>query len=380
MKDKKIENNDIILDRILNKLEDSQNVSQQNKSESHDLYSPLHYLASLHNTYIIKSLVDKYNTISSHLENKITDDDIIIIAQNLINNSVFITGNKESSSSFSLQIDFRNKILMRLIRDPEFERYKSTLISEERDAREQILDSILEDNLVDIDQASEEQLYDMLTVSNWLEGLDINLPDINHIKRRLEYEKFFQPLKQLTSHFKGREKELEILRVYVDALDSESGMESLIRTTRGVARHLKLYDNRALVIHGIGGNGKSTLVSKFILDHVMNTSREELAFSYIDFDQFSISVKEPLTILLEVVRQLKIQYHDYNGLLNNLTYKWRNQLMRTRTLLSDSEVSSSLYEQQEYFNEFENVWSFMNRKNTRLLFILDSFEEVSKVR
>jgi hypothetical protein len=62
---------------------------------------------------------------------------------------------------------------------------------------------------------------------------------------------------------------------------------------------------RPLLIHGPGGTGKSSLVSRFVLDHCGGPAA--LPFAYVDFDRPSLGPDDPWTILTEIVAQLELQ-------------------------------------------------------------------------
>ena len=53
--------------------------------------------------------------------------------------------------------------------------------------------------------------------------------------------------------------------------------------------------------------GKSTLVSKFILDHAEYLRAAALAFVYLDFDSATIEAEHPPSILIEAAEQLAHQ-------------------------------------------------------------------------
>lgn len=107
-----------------------------------------------------------------------------------------------------------------------------------------------------------------------------------------------------TDLFVGREDTLRQLRAFVDVLDSQ-GIGEVI--TRGAKR---LFGKRkqTMVLSGIGGTGKSTLIAKFVLQH---TAREggavPLYFAYLDFDRATISPLQPGALLSEIARQLSWQ-------------------------------------------------------------------------
>src|SRR3712207_8944058 len=53
-------------------------------------------------------------------------------------------------------------------------------------------------------------------------------------------------------------------------------------------------------IHGVGGSGKSALISRFILENIEGAEDERLPFAYLDFDRPELSPSEPLSLLAEM--------------------------------------------------------------------------------
>ncbi|CAL9362311.1 hypothetical protein SUDANB120_00692 [Streptomyces sp. enrichment culture] len=98
--------------------------------------------------------------------------------------------------------------------------------------------------------------------------------------------------------FCGRTAELSRLRAYV--LDDGAGGP-------GPA------ERPPLLIHGLGGMGKSTLLAKFLLDCLPDdvTAPFPFPFAYVDFARPTLSVHEPATLIAEMARQLGVQYPDH---------------------------------------------------------------------
>ncbi len=63
-----------------------------------------------------------------------------------------------------------------------------------------------------------------------------------------------------------------------------------------------------LVIHGPGGAGKSTLISKFILDHAGPDRAQPMAFILLDFDRRALDPAKPDALLTEVAQQVRTQF------------------------------------------------------------------------
>jgi hypothetical protein len=138
-----------------------------------------------------------------------------------------------------------------------------------------------------------------------------------------------------TDLFVGREDTLRQLRAFVDVLDAH-GIAEVI--TRGAKR---LFGERkqAMVLSGIGGTGKSTLIAKFVLQH---TAREgnaaPLYFAYLDFDRATISPLQPGALLSEIARQLSWQVP---AAANNLELLARNIDGAIATSIHDAGVRNS---------------------------------------
>ncbi|MEV5973416.1 trypsin-like peptidase domain-containing protein [Streptomyces sp. NPDC051921] len=142
--------------------------------------------------------------------------------------------------------------------------------------------------------ADVEELSDLLQAVLWLEqvpGTAGLLPTVDDIQRRLERARLLQPLRLLVRDtFHGRLRELDALRAYL-ALPTEPAEPPVL-------------------LHGIGGIGKSTLLARFLLDS-LREAPDGFPFAYIDFERPTLSIHEPATVIAESARQLGIQYPDH---------------------------------------------------------------------
>lgn len=137
-----------------------------------------------------------------------------------------------------------------------------------------------------------EELSDLLQAVLWLRhvpGTAQLLPDAEDVQRRLEKARLLQPMRALVEGtFHGRTRELDALRSYL-ALPAEPAEPPVL-------------------MYGIGGIGKSTLLAKFLLDSLREAAPEGFPFAYIDFERPTLSIQEPATMIAEAARQLGIQY------------------------------------------------------------------------
>ncbi|MFD5322319.1 trypsin-like peptidase domain-containing protein [Streptomyces sp. NPDC127092] len=150
--------------------------------------------------------------------------------------------------------------------------------------------------------ADVEKLSDVLQAVLWLEqvpGTAGLLPSVEDLQRRLERARLLQPLRLLVRDtFHGRTRELDALRGYI-ALPTEPAEPPVL-------------------LYGIGGIGKSTLLARFLLDSLREAAPEGFPFAYIDFERPTLSIHEPSTLVAEAARQLGIQYPDHREAFDSL--------------------------------------------------------------
>ncbi|MFE9841738.1 AAA family ATPase [Streptomyces goshikiensis] len=150
-----------------------------------------------------------------------------------------------------------------------------------------------------------DELADTLQALLWLSLIPgtTGLPDPELVQRLLERARLLQPLQRLVQgSFCGRAEELEQLRRYVGPpADTEEP---------------------PLLIHGMGGMGKSTLLARFLLGTLQDPAAAPSAFpfpfAYVDFERPTLSVHEPVTLIAEIARQLGTQYPGHRAAFDAL--------------------------------------------------------------
>ena len=193
--------------------------------------------------------------------------------------------------------------------------------------------------------------------------------DENVIKSEIRLRQFFSPIEKIIQNFAGREKELDQIRQFVYAQPSlDSGL-------------LSSYGPRQpLLIQGIGGVGKSTLMSKFIFDHNIVLENNKLPFVVIDFDLPGFSIKEPMNILLEALRQLNIQFPAFEAVFQEVI-----QTVSHLTFSEDSDTrefykSSNISQRGVAYGKIDSLMDSygynLNQINLPVLIVFDSFEEM----
>lgn len=125
------------------------------------------------------------------------------------------------------------------------------------------------------------------------------IPESAEIQRLLDRARLMQPLERLErSSFQGRAEELARLRAYI-------GLPTPLQDefTRAVGTGTK----RPVLVHGLSGVGKSTLLATFLRNSLRDFPTA-FPFAYVDFARPTLSAHEPATLIAEMARQLSIQY------------------------------------------------------------------------
>jgi V8-like Glu-specific endopeptidase/tetratricopeptide (TPR) repeat protein len=257
------------------------------------------------------------------------------------------------------------------------------------DPAQEMFEAYLRGDAPAVESQSARQVTGTLQVVEWLDGLDIiaELPNREAVRRRGDLLALLQPFYDLAgTHFTGRREELARLRAYIGVLPPGSIRERLDRIS---AKIFNLHEKPPLVIWGAGGLGKSTLVGRFIWEHTTLPHAEHFPWALIDFDRPGMLAEEPLTLLVEAVRQLGIQYPDAHEFCDRIRRQWLEILidrppeikraMTKSITLKESETASSHFRVDEgrvYLRDFATLLSSLKVETDPFLLVLDTFEQV----
>ncbi|MEZ4311582.1 MAG: ATP-binding protein [Polyangiaceae bacterium] len=205
----------------------------------------------------------------------------------------------------------------------------------------------------------------LAAVTGWLEGAVPGLPTRQEAESKLEVEKLLDPLRAKTSTFAGRAEELAALRKHVGALRDEGG-----HTVFDPAPLTHLAERPPLVVWGPGGVGKSTLISRFVLEHTDVPPREQLPFAYLDFDRTGLFADRPLTLLHELIRQLAVLIPARRAALQAALPPLRDDIDAYAHRTSTTERD------REHLARLARLLREADLDGTPLLLVLDTFEEV----
>jgi hypothetical protein len=230
----------------------------------------------------------------------------------------------------------------------------------------------------------EQSLAELATtheVCGWLRAAGFDgLPPPEALVERTDWLTLLAPFEHLASdgQFRGRVEELRQLRSYAGVQPPGSLRES---ATRFFEQIFDIKKKPPLVVHGPGGTGKSTLIARFIFEHARALEQERFPFIYLDFDRPEIDAGEPLTLLIEAVRQLGIEYPQARTSLESLRTRWAREIAKQRENISQESASVQSSEQatvtlNNAIHEFGLLVLSLGSINHPVLLVLDTFEEV----
>jgi len=237
---------------------------------------------------------------------------------------------------------------------------------------------------VQLDQLNNEQLYYCVILAEvFPEKLDKEEVKVLYNRRQ-----FFKPFEQITENFAGRKEETKRINDYIDWLPKE-GFSSRIKSF--IRNICNWNDKPPMLVQGIGGIGKSTIVSKIIIDNNKENKGSRMPFVYIDFDLPGFSISEPLTILIEAMRQLIFQFPRHkktfakisdqigSNLEMSINKDWDLGLERdsSKQFNSTSTASSRIYV-YDMLDEIlkQNDLQMELIESMPILVVFDSFEEM----
>jgi cellulose synthase operon protein C len=208
-----------------------------------------------------------------------------------------------------------------------------------------------------------QRLRDLLQATVWLRGKFDNLPNETLLRQRIAREELLAPHRHLAGrNFQGRAYELFRLGALVDG-----------------------EGDQPLLLHGIGGTGKSALIARFLLARIAGADARQ-TFVFIDFDRTDLVAEEPITLLAEAVRQIGAQHAELVGDAADLVATWEATIDRARSAKPAERSKSSLPALARYAVDEGNrreihvqFLGFLRRvllPGDRLLLVLDTFEEV----
>jgi hypothetical protein len=252
-----------------------------------------------------------------------------------------------------------------------------------RDPLQTVLEWHITGTAPPLTQLDTDTLASTLEVSRWLHEVIEDVPEPVEVRRMLEPAYLLEPFRELAGEgFSGREDGLRRLRRYVGVGKAGSAFESAGRMLRwGIGFH----ERPPLVIWGLGGVGKSSLLARFILEHADQPLGSRVSFAYLDFDRADVTPSEPASILLEAARQLAAQHIDQRVAFLDFRQRWTREL--SRSLRSNRVHAGSRggtravtvgdpFATSACIAEFASLAASAVGEEQPLVLVLDTFEEV----
>jgi adenylate kinase family enzyme len=259
---------------------------------------------------------------------------------------------------------------------------------------QRLLTKYLMGETIELEQLQEDELAELYRINSWLQHIAAPKKYTgNEIRDRIEFVEMLRPFRLLTgvveggvfkNKFSGRQNELSDLRSYV-GVDNPKGIKETVQ--RWVSS-LFSQEKKPLLLFGIGGVGKSTLLAKFILEHLEAQKTFRFPYVYLDFDRPNLSALEPETLLIEASRQLSIQYRDAPDLSLSFADFYKKWIGHFDVLLESASsnqinISSEKVTTKKSINKYNLVKEFekllkdlYKHEKKPFLIVLDTFEEV----
>jgi formylglycine-generating enzyme required for sulfatase activity len=303
----------------------------------------------------------------------------------------------EDEKQWTIAPDIRRESLKRLVTENRVQETLFANTSRPQNLVQQTLEAGLLGRSKPLDQQNVSELLASLQVSDWLDGI-LPVPRIDEIQQRIEKETLLKPFRDLVGErFAGREEQLDQLSDYVGVYEASGTVESAHRLVESV---LSIRRRPPLMIVAPGGMGKSALIAQFILIHDAAQYVRRFPFAYLDFDRPGLIPEEPVTLLLEAVRQFAVQFPQAKTRAKDLRKEWQQKIrevgavevlqvprvrsrsgnVRGAALKKSSEERAArvvrFRDREWFYGRFADFISEIRPTNSPVLLVLDTFEEV----
>jgi hypothetical protein len=259
---------------------------------------------------------------------------------------------------FTLKDGDRKAVLKWLFENRKIKKLANLAKADAEYPLEKMLFAYIDGTAPELSRLNVDELSVVFKIADWLDGTGIEIPDKNEILYYIKREELLYPLRLITSDFQGRKDVLAYIGNYVNT-------KSITPPT-------------PLLISGIGGIGKSAVISKFILNLYDHDREGRMPFVYIDFDKPGYSISEPLSLASEGLRQLAIQFPkpEISSIFSGIRKDINTYLEKPERPITKSSTGTRgvFYDSVSriYLNRYQSELSYLNNP---VLVILDSFEE-----
>jgi hypothetical protein len=241
----------------------------------------------------------------------------------------------------------------------------------------------------DLESLGYHALSDQCQILRWVEGILPDLPDSSELNRLLQRKSALGSFEHLViDNFTGRKREIDLLREHIGVFPPATRLDAV---RRQISAWIMMPARPVLAIHGPGGIGKSALVGRILWEHSQSHETTRLPFAYLAFDQPTLRIESPFTLLVEAAAQFELQQSAPGESLpqfRSAVHSYRDELDHVRTGARKSSsrqrrIADVDLIEQRLFQSFADLLRAVGRRSdlqdtveAPLLFALDSFEEV----
>ena len=249
---------------------------------------------------------------------------------------------------------------------------KTERLSDDVDA--QLLRRVLRGERVKADARSaltEEESGALLRVAEWTDGIFPKAPKPAEVQGLLARNAITQSLSILAGKFRGREDELDTLQRFI---------------LRPAPKHITTPARvPVLAVSGIGGVGKSALLSRFTSSLLERPKARRPTLVLIDFDRARFSAGDPVALTFELTRQIGAWIPSLAAELRELRHSARTNLLSSgfasQTHAEIAVLESSVRSRDELMYRLPSILGKAGvGTRTQLVIVFDTFEVVQGSR
>ena len=208
-----------------------------------------------------------------------------------------------------------------------------------------------------VSELDPSQLLALVAATETLPDAQIDKPDLDAMYARIARERLLKTNDVLLQNFVGRHDELAQLRAFLE--------KPLTRDWAG------------LLVTGLGGSGKSTLVAKFIGEV---RERRVATVVVLDFDRPGVDPRDAQWLENELARQVGAEHPEIEARLRHAREAaWGQKLLASAEQTYTSEARDA-HRGRRLLDELRDSLLGLTPEPPALLLVLDTFEEVTQLK